>query len=519
MQVKFTTLLAGVALASVAGAQQGGNLLTQFTEIPGEREFTGQMIVRPLQMDALIAQGYSEGQAEQMRRAAVEALYGSVLETIEPNDEYVISLPSGVDENTHAASLMATGMFQYVEPNWMLYPLDTVPNDPQYNSQWWHQNINSAGGWDYGTGDTNVIAAVCDTGVDSNHPDLQAHLIPGYNSVDNLTEAQGGSTEDINGHGTWCAGCVGAIGNNNNQVAGVCWDVSIMPVRVSNSSGGGAYLSDLTGGALWAGQNGAGSASVSYSGVESNSVGTTGTTLKNTYDCLMLWAAGNSNRSLNSAYDFADVIIVGATDQNDNRASFSNYGAPVDVVAPGVSILSTSRGGGTSSPSGTSFSTPITNGLCALLRATNPGLSAQEIEDLVFDHAQNIGAANTFGNGLIDVEASMMNAGGGGGNYDLTMTIAGGVLVSGQFNSIAISGSVWTAKVYLYNGNASGTTGTPWGTLEIGNGKRVGQATANASGTATIARTLPSSLAGRSVNLQAIDQLGSLSAVTSTTIL
>ncbi|MAW61643.1 MAG: hypothetical protein CMJ94_12540 [Planctomycetes bacterium] len=518
MQLKFTTFVAGVALATVAGAQQASNGQIQFVEIDGEREFTNQMIVRPLQMADLLAQGYSQSQAELLRRAAAERLHGLVLERIEPNDEYVISLPNGVDENTMAGDLMASGMYEYAEPNWMLYPLDTTPNDPQFNSQWWHQNINSEGGWDYGTGSTNVIAAVCDTGVDSNHPDLQAHLISGYNSVDNKTEAQGGSTEDINGHGTWVAGCVGAIGNNNNQVAGVAWDVSIMPVRVSNSSGGGAYLSDLTGGALWAGQNGAGSASVSYSGVESSSVGTTGTTLKNQYDCLMLWAAGNSNRSLNSAYDHANVIVVGATDQNNNRASFSNYGAPIDVVAPGVSILSTSMGGGTSSPSGTSFSTPITNGLCALLRATNPALSAQEIEDLVFDHAQNIGLASRFGNGLIDVEASMMNAGGGGG-YPLTLDY-GGSLVGGTTVSWTVTGSVWLNKVYIYNGSGAGSTTIPGiGVLEIANGRKVSQATANAAGTASASRFLPARLSGRTVNLQAIDDFGSLSAVSTTTIL
>lgn len=518
MQLKFTTFVAGVALATVASAQQSGNSQIQFEEVTGLREFTGQLIVRPMQMSDLLDQGYSQSQAELLRRAAAERLHGLILEEIAPNDEYVIELPNGVDENTMVADLMASGMYQYAEPNWMLYPLNTTPNDPQFNNQWWHQNINSEGGWDYGTGDTNIIAAVCDTGIDSDHPDLEAHLIPGYNSVDNKTEAQGGSTEDINGHGTWCGGCVGAIGNNNNQVAGVAWSVSLMPVRVSNSSGGGAYLSDLTGGALWAGQNGAGSASVSYSGVESSSVGTTGTTLKNNYDCLMLWAAGNSNYALNSAYDHANVIVVGATDQNDNRASFSNYGAPIDVVAPGVSILSTSRGGGTSSPSGTSFSTPITNGLCALLRATNPALTAQEIEDLVFDNAQDIGAAFQFGNGLIDVEASMMNAGGGGG-YTLTMDL-GGPLVAGTTVNATISGSIWTAKCYVYNGTGPGSTTIPGiGSLEIANGKKVAQGTANAAGVASINRSLPARLSGRTVHLQAIDELGSTSAVHVETIL
>lgn len=517
--MKLTPLVAGLALTASAFGQQGQGLLPNYQEIPGVQEFTGQLIVRPLQMEDLLARGYSESEARDMRQAAVEMLHGLVLENIAPNDEYVVSLPTGLDENTMSGQLMGSGLFQYAEPNWMLYPIDTTPNDPQFNNQWWHNNINSAAGWDYGTGSTNIIAAVCDTGVDSDHPDLEAHLIPGYNSVDNKTEAQGGSTEDINGHGTNCAGCVGAIGNNNRQVAGVNWDVSIMPVRVSNSSGGGAYLSDLTGGALWAGQNGAGSASVSYSGVESNSVGTTGTTLKNSYDCLMLWAAGNSNRALSGSYDHQNVIVVGATDQGDNRAYFSNYGSPIDVVAPGVSILTTSRGGGTSSPSGTSFSTPITNGLVALLRATNPSLTAQEIEDLVFDHAQDIGGAYTFGNGLIDVEASMMNAGGGGSNYDLTFTL-GGPLVAGTTATATISGSVWLTQCYIYNGSGPGTTTLPgFGVdLEIANGRSVASGRANSAGEANISKNLPNRLAGKTVYLQCVDELGNLSAVHTETI-
>jgi subtilisin family serine protease len=174
-------------------------------------------------------------------------------------------------------------------------------------------------------------------------------------------------------------------------------------------------------------------------------------------------------------------------------------------------------GGGTSSPSGTSFSTPITNGLCALLRSTNPGLSAQEIEDLIFDHAQDIGLARYFGKGLIDIEASMMNAGGGG--YPLTLDL-GGPLVAGTTVNATVSGSTWTANVYIYNGSGLGSTTIPGiGTLEIQNGRKVAQGTANAAGVAAINRKLPARLSGRTVHLQCIDDLGATSAVHVETIL
>jgi len=514
--VKLSSLFAGLILTTPLAAQAGQSQTELFVEVPGIQEFSGMLIVRPLQMDALLAQGMSESEARQTRRAAQERLFGLVRNQIEVNDEYIINMPEGMDENTMAGQLMASGLYEYAEPNWFLYPLDTTPNDPSFGGQWWHQNIRSEAGWDYGTGSTNTIAAVCDTGIDSDHPDLAARLLPGYNSVDELTEAQGGNVEDINGHGTLCAGCVGAIGNNNNQVVGVNWEVSILPVRVSNSSSGGAYLDDLTGGALWAAQNGAGSASVSYSGVNSNSVGTTGTTMKNSYDSLLFWAAGNGNSQI-SGFDHTNTIVCAATDQNDNRASFSNYGALIDVAAPGVSVLTTSNGGGIASVSGTSFSTPISNGLAALLRSTNPGLSAQDVEDLIFDNAQNIGSSNFFGNGLIDVEASMMNAGGGGG-YDLDLIVD--PLVAGTLGTATITGSTWTTRVYLYNGNGMGTTTTPYGTdLEISNGNSVASDVANFTGTADITKTLPNALSGRTVYLQAIDENGLISQVVVDTIL
>jgi subtilisin family serine protease len=513
-------LIAGFAFSFSATAQEASNLNLNFQERPGLQEFTGRMIVRPLQVDALMAQGYSQSQAVAIREAARERLDGLVREYVTPNDEYVINLPEGMDEFNMATNLMATGDYQYAEPDWMLYPDATTPNDPQFSSQWWHQNINSENGWDFYTGDTSYISAVVDTGVDTNHPDLQANLISGYNSADRQTQANGGKVEDINGHGTWVMGCVGAIGNNNNQVAGVMWNSSLMPIRTTNSSGGGAYLSDLTNGALWAGQNGAGSVSVSYSGVESSSVGTTGTSLKNNYDCLMVWAAGNSGYALSSSADWANVIIVGATDQNNNKVSWSNYGAPLDLMAPGTSILTTQNGGGTGSPSGTSFSTPITQGAIALIRSYNTALSAQETEDILFGAATNIGTNFNTGNGLLNVEQNMIDAGGGGTTYDLTLTINGS-LVGGTTASATVTGSVWTSKVYLFNGSGAGssTIGFLGVTLDIANASQILSRTANSAGIADISKYLPNRLSGMTVYLQAADENARVSPVVVDSIL
>ncbi len=512
------TFVAGLALALIgpSAAQTQASTSYQFKEVDGIQELTGRMIVRPMQLQDLLAQGYSQNQAESMRNSAKERLFGLVREYMAPNDEYVINLPEGMTENVMATNLMATGEYQYAEPDWMLYPLQTTPNDPQFGSQWWHQNINSELGWDYYTGDTNYIAAVVDTGVDTNHPDLQANLLSGYNSADRLTQANGGRIEDINGHGTLCMGCVGAIGNNNNQVVGAMWNSGLLPIRATNSSNGGAYLSDLTDGALWAGQQGAGSVSVSYSGVESNSVGTTGTTLKNSYDCLMVWAAGNSGYSLSSSADWANVIITSATDSNNNKASWSNYGSPIDVGAPGVSVLTTSNGGGTSSVSGTSFACPITNGVVGLIRSSNPSLTAQEAEDVLFGACQDIGSANNFGHGLVDSHQSLIDA--GGSNYDLSLSITT-ALIAGQSASATVSNSVYGETIYLYNGNGLGSTTVPGlGDLDVANGNRIATRAVNVWGSAVINKNLPAGSSGVNVFVQAIDTAGSLSNVIQDTI-
>jgi subtilisin family serine protease len=370
-----------------------------FVERPAEVEFSGRLIARPAR------------EAEPARdRAARRRLAPNVIRYSPEVDEYILSVPTtmrdrerGSGENRMAAELMATGDYEYVVPDWLCYPT-AIPNDPLYATQWHHPKINSAEAWDLQKGSSSLILAFTDTGIDTSHVDLAARRVPGYNSVSELTEAQGGDISDIQGHGTHVAGCAAAIGDNGTGVSGVGWNFKLMMVRVSNVSSGSAYTSDITEGARWAVENGARVVSSSYAGVDSPSVGTTGTYIKS-LGGLYLYAAGNSGTNL-SWFDHADVIVVGASDQSDGMAWFSSYGQAVDVFAPGVSILSTRNGGNYETKSGTSMATPIANGAVGLIWSVDPTYTPADIEGFLFGGSKDLGSPgddNTFGWGRIDV--------------------------------------------------------------------------------------------------------------------
>jgi subtilisin family serine protease len=370
-----------------------------FAEQAGKMEFSGRLIVRP-------RQGAAPERSEKARNRLNDKLVVHYSEV----DEYIIRVPTGfggqgrgAGENELAAQLMATGDYEYVTPDWTVHPI-AVPNDPSYGSQWHHPKIQSPQAWDLQQGSSSMILAFTDTGIDTTHPDLAANRVPGYHVPSGLPETSGGAINDIHGHGTHVAGCAAAIGDNNTGVSGAGWNFKIMMVRVTDDPGGSAFLSDLTNGARWAAEHGAKVVSTSYGGVESPSVGTTGTYLKS-IGSLYLYAADNSNRD-HSNFDYPDVIVVGATDQYDAKASFSSYGRAIDVVAPGVDILSTTNGGGYAAWSGTSMATPVANGVAGMIWSVNRNFTPAQVESFLLNSADDIGVPgddDTFGRGRVNV--------------------------------------------------------------------------------------------------------------------
>lgn len=492
-------MLTLLLLASSPFLQAAPQAEPSFVEQPGVLEFTGQMLLHPK------VRGDEEAAAR---------LAPWLIRHLPETDLYVVRVPEGMTENSIAAAWMATGDYEYVHPDWMCYPIGD-PNDPQYGSQWHHVNMESSSAWDLITGEANQIISWLDTGVDHAHPDLAAGLIPGYNAVDQQEEINGGDTSDVHGHGTHVAGCLGAIGNNGVGVAGMAWPLQLMPVRVSNSSSGGAYMSDLTGGATWAVDNGALTISASYSGVEQSAVDTVGTYVKNAGG-LLFWAAGNSATN-NNWFDWLDVIIVGATDINDNKTSWSSYGTAMDLVAPGDGILSTVVGGGYQAWSGTSMAAPLANGAAALIWAANPYLTPQQVEDRLMAGCDDLGSPGkdpTYGWGRVNLRNSVE----GGLQGDMVLSVT--PLTAGQAVTFSVSGASASLNVYF------GYSLTGWAVVNIpglgaaaglAGATQIGIQRADASGNASLNKTVPVGAGGLSVWLQAVS-LGDSSNLVATSV-
>ncbi|WP_298231761.1 S8 family peptidase [uncultured Azohydromonas sp.] len=349
---------------------------------------------------------------------------------------------------------------EYVEPDALMQP-QLVPNDVRYGQQWAlfeaTAGIRAPTAWEKSTG-AGVVVAVIDTGVRP-HADLAKNLLPGRDFVTDTFIARDGNGRDedpsdpgdwssagqcyfgspaakSSWHGTHVAGTVAAVTNNGSGVAGVAFGAKVLPVRVLGRCGG--YSSDIADGMVWAaGGHVAGQpANPNPARVLNLSLGGAGscsTTYRNAIatvrglGAVVVVAAGNqsSDAGLHQPASCPGVIAVAAVKRNGARASYSNYGAVVDLAAPGgdsdSAILSTLNAGGTTpgadsygSYRGTSMATPHVAGTVALMLSRNPKLTPDEVEARLKESARPFPAAcGQCGSGLLDANAAVDAAGGG----------------------------------------------------------------------------------------------------------
>ncbi len=323
---------------------------------------------------------------------------------------------------------------EYAELNYIV-SVNSTPNDPLFPFQWSANKMNAPGAWDIYTGSSQTIVAVVDTGVDYNHRDLQDNIWVNeveLNGTKGVDDDENGYVDDIygynfiynssdpiddNGHGTHCAGIIAAEGDNSLDITGVCWNTKIMALKFLGSLGEGS-LADAVHAIYYAVANGADVISNSWGAADESK------SLKDAIDyaysqgVIIVASAGNDDYSDSPRYPagYENVISVAATDSNDNKWSFSNYGDWVDIAAPGVDVLSL-RAAGTSTDtsydqytaisSGTSIACPHIAGACALLLSANPLMTYDEVYGILMRTADPIAPGICLSDGRVNLSEAM----------------------------------------------------------------------------------------------------------------
>ncbi|GAB4533511.1 MAG: S8 family serine peptidase [Pleurocapsa sp.] len=299
---------------------------------------------------------------------------------------------------------------EYIEANYQYQALD-VPNDPDYSKQWNFRNINIEQAWDETKGD-GVTVAVIDTGV-SQVPDLKlTKFVKGYDFVNDKVDAS-----DDNGHGTHVAGTIAQSTNNGYGVAGIAYQAKIMPLKVLARSGGGT-VADIAEAIKFAADNGADVINMSLGGGGASKLMEEAINYAYSKDVIVIAAAGNENRN-SSSYParYAKVMSVSAIDSAGTKAPYSNFGAGVDISAPGGSetgkIIQNTidpRSGQSVFVGfqGTSMAAPHVAGVAALVKATGVE-KPNEVLDILKQSSRKVqeDPLNHFGAGQLDAGAAV----------------------------------------------------------------------------------------------------------------
>lgn len=360
----------------------------------------------------------------------------------------VVQVPENEDLGVAIKRLKRNPEVLYVEPNYRYRITQSAqpaaaserrPNDFDFSRLWGFDNTGQGGGkagadirapaaWQIGTGDRRTVVAVIDTGIDYFHPDLQENLWKNRGEVpaNGIDDDQNGHVDDVHGydfvsrdsdpmddhtHGTHVAGTIGAVGDNQRGVAGICWQVSLMAVKAFDEKGDGD-LAGVVDAIRYAIVNGARVINASWGGDSRSRALEEAIAEANSKGVLVVAAMGNEKTdSFFYPAAYPDVMGVVASDPKDQRAMFSNFGYYADVAAPGENIFSTIPNNGYDYLSGTSMAAPHVSGLAALILSKRPEFTALQVANIIRNTVDPIGADKPVGSGRINAfKAMQVNA-------------------------------------------------------------------------------------------------------------
>jgi len=349
-----------------------------------------------------------------------------------------------------------TGLFEACQPDLMCDDdLYAVVNDPLYSSQWHLKNTATAGvdinfenARAESLGSENIIVAVVDHGIQLDHPDLNVHTI----SYDSETGTR--PSKVYGTHGTNCSGFISAKTNNGIGIASIAPNCKLM--SISNTLMGNPDSRQKRADAInFACNNGAAvisnswGSSVKYQVID-DAISNALRNGRSGKGCVVVFASGNDYQSTVGypANCNPEVIAVGAISSSGMRASFSNYGSALDVVAPGEDVITTTTNSGYSSAiSGTSFACPLVAGVAALVLSVNPDLTQKQVADIIESTAKKCGNYsyttqsghtngtwnNQMGYGLVDAYAAVIKAKNTGSTvYFNDKTVTTDTVISGD---------------------------------------------------------------------------------------
>ena len=394
----------------------------------------------------------------------------------------------------------STSYFQDVDPGFMTNYTNNCITDDEFGNQW---GLNGSSGiaacdaWNISRGSSCIVVAVVDQGIDDTHDEFSTNLLNlSYDAQDDSSPAQ-----LHNNHGTHVAGIIGA-NQNGNQISGVAPMTGLMAIShplITTST----ISAELASGISWAWQNGADIINNSWgdqggmfyndlqSALLEDAIDDALENGRNGLGCIVVFASGNQAPAIDyPAYYNSDILCVGSVNSSGSRAPSSGYGTSLDIVAPGVDILSTLPGNQTGNMSGTSMAAPHVAGVAALILSINPSLTQDQVRDAIESSCDKVGSysyTTTSGrtNGTWDDKVGYGKVNANAALLSVLPTISGSTTVCSSSNTTYTlnnlpSGSTvtWTkssnlsyvsqgTNTYTVKASSSSISGSGWVEAEI----------------------------------------------------